>query len=43
MKFNAQQILEASLHIARTVEAVGDYPDYVLSLGKRGALRCERT
>lgn len=37
------QTLRASLHIAKTVEAVSDYPDYVLSLGPRGALRCDRT
>ena len=34
---------EAAIHIADTLDEVVEYPDYVLSLGKRGGLVCERT
>ncbi len=34
---------EASLHIAKSEEFIHEYPDYVLSLTKRGALKCVRT
>lgn len=34
---------EATIHIADTMDEVVEYPDYVLSLGKRGGLVCERT
>lgn len=36
------QTLEASIHIARSIDEVHEYPDYVLSLGPRGGLVCER-
>lgn len=38
------QEIEATVHIAESREDLydGDYPDYVLSLGPRGGLRCER-
>lgn len=34
---------EASIHIAKTMEEVVEYPDYVLALGPNGGLKCERT
>lgn len=37
------QPIEASLHYARTRDALHEYPDYILSLSPRGAVRCERT
>ena len=37
------QRIEASLHIADSRSALQEYPDFVLSLGPRGGLRCERT
>lgn len=37
------QKLEATIHIANTMEEVAEYPDYVLSLGSRGGLKKERT
>lgn len=40
---NFGQHLEASLHIAASEDQINEYPDYTLSLGKRGALKCERT
>jgi len=36
------QQVEASLHIAKTAADVVEYPDYVLSLGPRGGLVCDR-
>lgn len=39
---NFGQKLEASLHIAPCCLDINEYPDYLLSLGKHGALRCER-
>jgi len=33
---------EAAIHIADTMDEVVEYPDYVLSLGPRGGLVCER-
>lgn len=36
------QQVEASLHIADSKDALQEYPDFVLSLGPRGGLRCER-
>jgi len=36
------QDIEASLHIAPSADAVAEYPDFVLSLGPRGGLICER-
>ena len=32
---------EATIHIAKTKEELVEYPDFVLSLGPRGGLRCE--
>ena len=37
------QSIEASLHIAKSKDLINEYPDYVLSLGKFGGLKCERT
>ena len=37
------QPLEASVHIGKRKSELDEYPDYVLSLGPRGGLRCERT
>lgn len=37
------QRIEASIHIADTWDEVDEYPDYVLSLGPRGGLKCEGT
>ena len=36
------QEIEATVHIAESRDALDEYPDYVLSLGPRGGLRCER-
>lgn len=36
------QRIEASLHIADSKDALQEYPDFVLSLGPQGGLRCER-
>lgn len=36
------QSIEASLHIADSRSDLQEYPDFVLSLGPRGGLRCER-
>lgn len=36
------QRIEATIHIADRIEDVVEYPDYVLSLGPRGGLKCER-
>lgn len=32
----------ATLHRAPDFDAVAEYPDYVLTLGPRGGIRCER-
>lgn len=37
------QAIEASLHVAEGAESLAKYPDFVLSLGPRGGVRCERT
>ena len=36
------QRVEASLHIADSRSDLQEYPDFVLRLGPRGGLRCER-
>lgn len=36
------QQIEASLHIAPSVADIVEYPHFVLSLGPRGGLVCER-
>lgn len=36
------QTITASIHIAPTLDEVVEYPDYVLSLGPKGGLNCER-
>lgn len=36
------QHIEASLHYPTQDHKVHDYPDYVLSLGPRGGIRCEK-
>jgi len=33
---------EAAIHIAKDLDQINEYPDYVLSLGKAGGLHCER-
>lgn len=35
------QSIEASLHYARNRDALQEYPDFVLSLGPRGGVKCE--
>ena len=37
------QHIEAAIHIAPTLAEVVEYPDYVLSIGPKGGLVCERT
>lgn len=37
------QRIEASLHFARNREELQEYPDRLLSLTVRGAIKCERT
>jgi len=37
------QSIAASLHIAKSEDLVQEYPDFVLSLTKRGNLKCEST
>lgn len=36
------QRIDASLHIAAKRSEIDEYPDYVLSVGPRGGVRCER-
>ena len=36
------QRIEASVHIAAKRSECDEYPDYVLSVGPRGGVRCER-
>lgn len=36
------QAIEATLHIADSKDDLAEYPDFVLALGPRGGLRCER-
>lgn len=36
------QRIEASLHYAATRDELQEYPDFALSLGPRGGIRCER-
>ena len=37
------QVYEVSLHLASSVEQIQEYPDYALSLGPKGGLKCEKT
>lgn len=37
------QRIEASIHIADSKDELCEYPDYVLALGPRGGLVCQRT
>lgn len=37
------QKIEASIHISDRLADIDEYPDFVLSLGPRGGVRCERT
>jgi len=37
------QSITASLHIAKSEDEIQEYPDFVLSLTKRGNLKCEST
>lgn len=39
---NYGQKLEATIHIAKSIDEVSEYPDYCLSLSPRGALHCQR-
>lgn len=34
------QQIEASIHLAPSRSAIVEYPDYILSLGPRGGVRC---
>lgn len=36
------QRIEASIHFAPSLVECDEYPDYALSLGPRGGVRCER-
>ena len=36
------QAIDASLHYARSRDALHEYPDVTLGLSPRGAVRCER-
>lgn len=36
------QKIEASLHIGQSLEEIVEYPDFVLSIGPRGGIVCER-
>jgi len=36
------QAIEGTIHIAERRSECAEYPDFVLSLGPRGGLRCER-
>lgn len=36
------QVYEATAHLATSVEQIQEYPDYTLSLGPRGGLKCEK-
>lgn len=36
------QPIDATLHIAESRDECDEYPDYVLSLGPRGGIRCQR-
>ncbi len=36
------QHIEASIHIAKDVESLNEYPEFVLTLTPRGAIRCDR-
>lgn len=36
------QKIEASLHIGKSLDEISEYPDFVLSLGPRGGIVCER-
>lgn len=36
------QRIEGSIHVAPNRREIDEYPDYVLSLGPRGGLKCER-
>lgn len=37
------QPIEASLHYAEKRDTLAEYPDFILYLTARGAVRCERT
>jgi len=37
-----EQKIEASLHVGRSIEKLDEYPDFILSLGPRGGVVCER-
>jgi hypothetical protein len=37
------QPIEASLHYAEKRDTLHEYPDYILQLTARGAVKCERT
>lgn len=39
---NFGQRCEASIHIAKNKNDLQEYPNYLLALGPRGGLRCER-
>jgi len=37
------QRIEATIHIANNRDSLAEYPDFVLSIGPRGGLVCQRT
>lgn len=36
------QSIEATIHIAPSIDDVNEYPDFVLSLGPKNGIKCER-
>lgn len=36
------QSIEALIHYGADIDSLAEYPDFVLSLGPRGGVRCER-
>lgn len=36
------QYIEASLHYAKNTDKLNEYPDFVLSIGPRDGIRCDR-
>lgn len=36
------QKIEATIHIAPSIDDVNEYPDFILSLGPKNGIKCER-
>lgn len=36
------QKIEATLHVGQSLEEIVEYPDFILSLGPRGGIVCEK-